>query len=95
MTDSEEIERRLKAARERLSRTPIPFGDRTDAKWREYESASADVPQLERSAAAAKGEEYAESIAFPVQWSIGAPLPALIRERSQGGARIPVARGGP
>jgi hypothetical protein len=36
-----------------------------------------EVLRRERLIAAAKGEEYAEPIEFPVMWSAGAPLPHL------------------
>jgi hypothetical protein len=37
----------------------------------------AESLRRERLAAAAKGEEYAEPIDFPVLWDVGAPLPHL------------------
>jgi hypothetical protein len=72
----QDIERRLKDARERLERTPLPFGATSD-EWQTNHVASQEVLRLERLAAAAKGEEYAETIEFPVRWNVGAPLPHL------------------
>lgn len=45
----------------------------------EYEAAHQEVLRLERSIAAARGEEYAETIPVPVKWDTGAPLPQLLR----------------
>lgn len=45
----------------------------------EFLAASDAVLAAERALAAAKGEEYAVSIDFPVLWDIGAPLPYLLR----------------
>jgi hypothetical protein len=44
----------------------------------EYWVAHAELLQWERKLAAAKGEEYAVPLDFPVQWDIGAPLPHLL-----------------
>jgi hypothetical protein len=49
----------------------------------EFRSAEAAVMQAERDLAAAKGEEYAVPIDFPVQWCSGAPLPHLIQNDSK------------
>lgn len=43
-----------------------------------YWAAHADVLIAERELAAARGEEYAEDIDFPVNWDTGAPLPHLL-----------------
>jgi hypothetical protein len=45
----------------------------------EYSSAFEAVLQAERALAAAKGEEYAVAIDFPVSWCTGAPLPHLLQ----------------
>jgi hypothetical protein len=44
----------------------------------EYWAANAAMLALERQLAAAKGEQYAETLDFPVQWEIGVPLPYLM-----------------
>src|SRR5947209_3670485 len=43
------------------------------------EVAKEAVLRLERELAAAKGEEHAIPLDFPVQWDAGAPLPHLLR----------------
>ena len=47
-----------------------------------------DERRLERAQAAAKGDEYAETIDFPIEWCTGAPLPHLFR--SEGRALLAV-----
>lgn len=51
-------------------------------EWDEYQAANKDVLRLERSLATEKGDEYAESLEFPVRWDIGAPLPHLVASDS-------------
>lgn len=74
-----EIERRLVEAQGRLdefTRRAISLGDRG---WMEgYRAAHEAVLRLERELAAARGEEHAVPLEFPVQWDTGAPLPPLI-----------------
>ncbi len=48
-------------------------------EWEEYWSAYYAVLELERELAAARGEEYAVPLDFPVKWDAGAPLPHLFR----------------
>ncbi|WP_165252135.1 hypothetical protein [Paludisphaera soli] len=78
--DVDAIERRLAAAREEeqaVYRGMDPAkGGRT---WEEFWAASDVVLQLERELAAAKGEEHAVPIDFPVLWDIGAPAPHLLQ----------------
>jgi hypothetical protein len=45
----------------------------------EFSAACDAVLQAERNLAAAKGEEYAVPIEFPVSWDTGAPLPYLLQ----------------
>lgn len=45
----------------------------------EFNAARTAVLQAERNLAAAKGEEYAVPIEFPVRWDTGAPLPYLLQ----------------
>jgi hypothetical protein len=45
----------------------------------EFYAACNAVLQAERDLAAAKGEEYAVPVEFPVRWSTGAPLPCLLQ----------------
>jgi hypothetical protein len=45
----------------------------------EFKAAHIAVLQAERNLAAAKGEEYAVPIEFPVRWDTGAPLPYLLQ----------------
>jgi hypothetical protein len=76
--DIDDLSRRLAVARERLERASRRIVPRAARQvWEEYEAAAAEALQLERLIAAAKGEEYAESLDFPVRWSAGAPLPHL------------------
>lgn len=44
-----------------------------------FTAARAAVLQAERNLAAAKGEQYAVPIEFPVSWDTGAPLPHLLQ----------------
>jgi hypothetical protein len=45
----------------------------------EFRAAREAVLQAERNLAAAKGEEYAVAVKFPVCWDTGAPLPYLLQ----------------
>ena len=62
-----ELETALQAARENLRRT------------RGTQAAHDAVFQAERALAAAKGEQYAVLIDFPVRWDVGAPCPHLLQ----------------
>jgi hypothetical protein len=66
-----ELETALQEARERLV-------DRTSEAWGSEEAWDA-VFQAERALAAAKGEQYAVLIDFPVRWDTGAPCPHLLQ----------------
>jgi hypothetical protein len=68
----QELERALLAAQERL-RQAIQTRV-TD----EHDRASAALLTLERELAAAKGEEYAVPLDFPIQWDTGTPSPHLM-----------------
>lgn len=83
-TDSNEepviaLQSRLAAAKERLTRACAAVAPKQKGgEWEEYRAASAAVLVLERAVAAARGEEYAEPLDFPVRWCAGAPLPHLV-----------------
>jgi len=47
--------------------------------WNELRAAKALALNLERELAAARDEEHAVPLAFPVRWSTGAPLPHLLQ----------------
>ena len=78
MTPIQQIEQKLIAAQERVERS------RQDpARWQpdglaEYWAAYYAVLALEREVAAAKGEEHAVPLDFPVKWDAGCPLPHLL-----------------
>jgi hypothetical protein len=75
-----EIEERLSAARERLAQATRAMAPRHQGgEWEEYWAAHGAVLLLERELAAARGEEHAAPIEFPVNWDAGAPLPHLLR----------------
>ena len=70
---------RLADARKRLDRANASLATKdVGGEWEEYETAYAALLHLERAVAAARGEEYAEPLAFPVRWCTGAPLPHLL-----------------
>jgi len=75
-----EIEERLTSARERLRRAAEALAPKhKGGEWEEYWASHEAVLRLERELAAAKGEEHAVPLAFPVRWDAGAPLPQLLR----------------
>jgi hypothetical protein len=77
--DVREIEGRLKIAQEGLKRAISNLAPKhKGGEWEEYKSANQEVLRLERLLGAARGDEYAEPIEFPVKWDTGAPLPHLI-----------------
>jgi hypothetical protein len=79
MTDTRQLELQLGAARLRLLRASKPLGLKNkNGVLEEYRAASDEVLRLERLLATAKGEEYAETLNFPVGWNTGAPLPQLL-----------------
>src|ERR1051326_1053079 len=70
----------LREAKARQSRAiaalaPKHCGGETE----EFMAARAAVLQAERDLAAAKGEQYAVPMEFPVSWDHGAPLPHLLK----------------
>jgi len=78
------LEQRLAAAQQRLDRAGAAVAARhVGGEWEEWEAAHTETLTAERLLAAAKGEEYAEPLAFPVQWDIGAPLPHLFSNGRQ------------
>lgn len=73
------LEEQLAGARDRLKRATAALAPKHKGGEREeYRASYAAVLALERAVAAAKGEEYADPLKFPVQWCTGAPLPHLI-----------------
>ena len=76
----EEIGRRLVAAREREQAAIEAMAPKhRGGEWEEYLAASEAVLRLERELAAARGEEHAVPLDFPVRWDSGAPLPHVIQ----------------
>ncbi|HEX3450918.1 MAG TPA: hypothetical protein VHS97_21870 [Isosphaeraceae bacterium] len=77
---TDKIEKRLADARGRLNRAIKALAPKHQGgEWEEYLAAKESVLKLERERAAAKREEYAIPLDFPVQWDIGAPLPYVIQ----------------
>jgi hypothetical protein len=75
-----EIEQRLSAARERLQRAASALAPKHEGgEWESFWDAHDAVLVLERELAAAKGEEHAIPLDFPVEWDVGAPLPQLLQ----------------
>jgi hypothetical protein len=75
----QQIEQRLVAANERLERAR----QAARARWQsgeqaEYWAAQDAALVLERELAAAKGEEHAVPLDFPVEWDAGCPRPHLL-----------------
>jgi hypothetical protein len=79
-----EIEIRLAAANERLREATAALAPKhKGGEWEEYHAAREHALALERELAAARGEEYAEPLDFPVRWDVGAPLPHLLQSDYQ------------
>jgi hypothetical protein len=73
-----EIEQQLTAAQKRFEQASQALRERWQAnEHAEYWAAHDAVLVLERKLAAAKGEEYAVLLDFPVKWDAGCPLPHL------------------
>src|SRR5260370_35958305 len=77
-SDLQALERRLKAAQERLDAakralTPKHKG----GEWEEFRAAHAALLVAEREIAAVRQDECATPLDFPVQWDTGPPLPPL------------------
>lgn len=74
----EDLEQRFAVAQERLRRASLALAPKhKGGEIEEFHAALSEVLSLERQLAAAKGEEYAETLNFPVKWDTGAPLPFL------------------
>ena len=77
---TDEIEKRLADARDRLDRAIKALAPKhRGGEWGQYLAANEAVLRLERELAAAKGEEHAVPLDFPVRWDTGAPLPHVIQ----------------
>ena len=77
---TDEIEKRLADARDRLDRAIKALAPKhRGGEWEQYLAANEAVLRLERELAAAKGEEHAVPLDFPVRWDTGAPLPHVIQ----------------
>ena len=77
---TDEIEKRLADAQGRLDRAIKALApEHKGGEWAEYDAARQSLLKLERELAAAKGEEHAVPLDFPVRWDIGAPLPHVIQ----------------
>lgn len=73
------LEKKLKAANKREKVACAALSQKhKGGEWEEYRSAHDEVLMCERELAAAKRDEYAERIEFPVKWDTGAPLPHLL-----------------
>lgn len=74
-----QLEQRRQSANERLAKALQAFtspGQRSP--WQDYEVAKLELLTAERALAAAKDEEYAIPVEFPVAWDTGAPTPHLL-----------------
>lgn len=79
MSDLNDLDQRLKVAKERLKRAVAALAPKhKGGEWEEYRAANHEVLVLERRLASAIGDEYAEPFGFPVKWDTGAPLPQLM-----------------
>jgi hypothetical protein len=75
-----ELEASLRAARAREEKAIKALAPKhKGGEWTEYLTASEEVLRCERALSAAKGEEYAVPVDFPVEWDTGAPLPYLLQ----------------
>ena len=78
------LEKELQAAKERLGCAVAALAsEHKGGEMEEFLSARGAVFSLERQLADAQGQEYAETIDFPVKWDIGAPLPHLLANGSR------------
>jgi len=75
-----ELETELQRAQERQRKAmkALP-GKHKGGEEEEFKAACDAVLGAERALAAAKGEQYAVEIAFPVSWDTGAPMPHLLK----------------
>jgi hypothetical protein len=77
---TDEISKRLADAQSRLDRAMKALAPKhKGGEWDECHAALESVLKLERELAAAKGEEHAVPVDFPIRWDIGAPLPHVIQ----------------
>lgn len=75
-----ELETVLRMALDRQSKAIAALAPKhRGGEVEEFNAARTAVLQAERNLAAAKGEEHAVPIAFPVRWDTGAPLPYLLQ----------------
>ncbi|HET9282702.1 MAG TPA: hypothetical protein VFR24_12140 [Candidatus Angelobacter sp.] len=72
-----ELETTLREAQARQSRAIAALT--RGGEMEEVRAANTAMLQAERNLAAAKGEQYAVPIEFPVSWDTGAPLPYLMQ----------------
>jgi len=80
MDEIYDLEHRLTIARERLGRAVAAMAPKhKGGEWEEYRAAEQEVLGIERKLAAARGDEYAETLEFPVRWDAGAPMPHLMK----------------
>ncbi|AMV37737.1 hypothetical protein [Planctomyces sp. SH-PL62] len=78
--DIDAIERRLAAAREREQAVYQNMDPANrDRTWEDDLAAAEAVLQAERELAAAKGEEHAVPLDFPVHWNLGVPTPHVLQ----------------
>jgi hypothetical protein len=76
----DDLESALRQAKARQSKAIAALAPKHRAgEVEEFNAARTAVLQAERNLAAAKGEEYAVPIEFPVRWDTGAPLPYLLQ----------------
>jgi hypothetical protein len=79
MIDDPGIEGRFLVAKERFARAMRALAPKHQSgEWEQYHAAKQELLGLERQMAAARNEQYAEPIEFPVKWDTGAPLPHLL-----------------
>ena len=79
MTDAELVAA-LEQANARLPRAVAALTSKHNGgEVKEFQAAHDAVLDAERALAAARREPHAVPIDFPVQWDIGAPLPAATR----------------
>ena len=71
-----EIEERLEAAQDRLRLASAALAPKhKGGEMEAFRDAIDQMYKVERELAAAKGEQYAAPLDFPVLWDVGAPLP--------------------
>jgi hypothetical protein len=74
------LETTLQEARERQRRAMKALAPKhKGGEVEELRAATAAMLDAERALAAAKGEQYAVEISFPISWDTGAPLPHLLQ----------------